>query len=549
MRRFSRCIALFVAVLLASLSLLPGQPAKKKGTQYALLVAGSGYNEAHLKPLPFTINDIEEFKKVLLATGFEEENIKVLHDKRTERRYVSEKAKVLKELDLLLDGLREEDTVVVALSGHGVHFKGDKTGYFCPIDAKLDNKATLIPMDGKGGLFEQLKSCKAKRKLLLVNACRNDPASDLAQAARKVELDDEDADVVPEGIAALYSCKAGQKCYCDPKRQRGIFFDHVIRAWKGEYHKGSEPLKLENVFEQVISRTKADADRTFEEKQVPDARREYSGEWLIGASKAKEVVVDLGGGVKMEFVLIPAGKFTMGSPKDEKDRKDDEEQHEVEITRDFYLGKYKVTQEQYQRLTGENPSYFAATGTDADYKERVKGKDTSRFPVENVRWTDATAFCEKLTEKHGEKRRRFGLPSEAEWEYACRAGTLTPFHFGKVCNGKQANCNGNYPYGTDEKGPYLERTCPVGEYAANAWGLYDMSGNVYEWCQDWYGPYADLKRRDPLREDPIKDKKSRVLRGGSWSYLPWSCRAAFRRNNAPAYRDRYVGFRVAFRLD
>jgi formylglycine-generating enzyme required for sulfatase activity len=258
----------------------------------------------------------------------------------------------------------------------------------------------------------------------------------------------------------------------------------------------------------------------------------------------KTATVDLGGGVKMEFVLIPRGKFQMGSPEDEKDRADDEEQHEVVITRPFYLGKYEVTQEQYGQIVGANPSWFSADG---EGKESVKDLDTRRFPVEQVSWEDAVSFCRKLTDRD-DKRRRFRLPSEAEWEYACRAGTTTPFHFGKALNGDKANCAGNVPYGTDEKGRYLERTCRVGSYAANAFGLYDMHGNVWEWCEDYYGPYKGLDIKDQLRTEKV-DESARVVRGGSWYSSARHCRAAVRGRDAPGNRDNSSGFRVAFLLD
>ena len=245
----------------------------------------------------------------------------------------------------------------------------------------------------------------------------------------------------------------------------------------------------------------------------------------------------------MEFGLIPPGKFMMGSPEDEKDRDKDEEQHEVEITRAFYLGKYEVKQEQYEQIVGKNPSWFSAGG---EGKENVKDLDTRDFPVEEVSWEDAVSFCGKLTKLDG--KRRFRLPSEAEWEYACRAGTTTPFHFGKLLNGSDANCNGNYPYGTDEKGRYFRRTCRVGSYASNAFGLHDMHGNVWEWCQDYYGSYKVLETKDPLRTEKV-DISARVLRGGSWSDSARYCRAAFRSRNAPGSRGIYLGFRVAFRLD
>lgn len=251
------------------------------GSSYAFLVACSEYERTELKPLPYTINDIEEFRKVLQDAGFDPDHIKMLHDKQTDRRYLSEKAKIVKELNLLIDGMQERDTLIVALSGHGVHFKGDPTGYFCPVDGKLNDKSTLLPMEGKGGLFEAMRNCKAKRKLLFVNACRNDPASDVAQATRKIDLDDADNDRIPEGVAALYSCRAGEKSYYDPDRKMGLFFIHLCKAMRGRYHPTEDRIALEQLFETVKVRTKNDADKTFAQPQVPVVRREYQGEWTI----------------------------------------------------------------------------------------------------------------------------------------------------------------------------------------------------------------------------------------------------------------------------
>jgi formylglycine-generating enzyme required for sulfatase activity len=184
--------------------------------------------------------------------------------------------------------------------------------------------------------------------------------------------------------------------------------------------------------------------------------------------------------------------------------------------------------------------------------------DTNRFPVENVSWDDATAFCEELNRKHlsqvpeglRQAGYRFGLPTEAQWEYACRAGTETPYYFGKELNGKQANCDGAFPYGTQDKGPHLGRTCPVGSYEKNAFGLYDLHGNVYQWCEDYYDPKFYIT--SPLK-DPFNGQKSaedrRVLRGGSWNNNAWRCRAAFRNSYDPAGHVYRYGFRVAFRLD
>ena len=253
----------------------------------------------------------------------------------------------------------------------------------------------------------------------------------------------------------------------------------------------------------------------------------------------KTVTVDLGGGVVMAFVRIPAGKFLMGSPEDEKNRLEDEKQHEVWITRPFYLSKYEVTQEQYEQIIGKNPSYFSADGGG---KEDVKGMDTRRFPVEQVSWTEAMTFCRHLSMRH--RAYHFRLPTEAEWEYACRAGTQTAFHFGSSLKGDKANCDGTVPYGTEEKGPFLYRTCRVGSYAANEFGLHDMHGNVWEWCADWHEwNYDTSNKKDP--NGPLIGA-TRVLRGGSFCNESELCRAAYRRQLAPSEHGLSIGFRVAF---
>jgi formylglycine-generating enzyme required for sulfatase activity len=264
------------------------------------------------------------------------------------------------------------------------------------------------------------------------------------------------------------------------------------------------------------------------------------------------VALDLGGGVTLEFVHIPAGSFTMGSPPAERDaferaaRKPltDEGQHPVRISRDFYLGKYPVTQDQYLAVTGTNPSYFSPTGRG---KDTVVGRDTGQFPVDSVSWEDAVGFCDRLSRRSG---RRVDLPTEAEWEYACRAGTTTVFYFGDSLDGTRANCDGRYPFGTAVPGPFLNRPTPVGAYAAEAphpWGLCDMHGNVWQWCRDWYDP--DYYRRSPA-VDPVcsdGDRRSRVLRGGSWDFPAWCCRSAFRLDRQPTAHFIILGFRVALR--
>jgi formylglycine-generating enzyme required for sulfatase activity len=246
--------------------------------------------------------------------------------------------------------------------------------------------------------------------------------------------------------------------------------------------------------------------------------------------------------VGMEFMLVPAGKFLMGSPVAEASRRDGEDQHEVEFIRPFYLGKYEVTQAEYEAVTGDNPSWFAPGGGGA---ARVAGRDTKRFPAEGVSWEDAVKFCEKLTAQEKALGRRYRLPTEAEWEYACRAGTATPFHFGVALSSDRANVDGTDPYGGAPRGPYLERPAVVGSYPPNAWGLYDMHGNVWEWCADWYD--SEYYRRSPKQGPPGPGSGSgRVIRGGSWRSYPAYVRSANRASEAANNRggDHNHGFRV-----
>ncbi len=231
--------------------------------------------------------------------------------------------------------------------------------------------------------------------------------------------------------------------------------------------------------------------------------------------------------IGMEFASIPAGKFLMGSPATEKERSQDETQHEVTLTQGFRMGVHEVTQAQYGQVMGKNPSYF-------------KG---ATLPVETVSYDEALAFCKKLSDLPAEKAagRKYRLPTEAEWEYCCRAGTSTPFHFGNELNGTQANCDGTFPYGTTKQGPYLKKTSPVGSYPPNAWGLYDMHGNVCEWCQDWYGDYPKESIKDP---QGCIGGELRVLRGGYWAFNARDCRAACRYWGSPVNHKLLGGIRL-----
>jgi len=261
--------------------------------------------------------------------------------------------------------------------------------------------------------------------------------------------------------------------------------------------------------------------------------------YMAGQRHWPETVLDLGNNVKMRLVLIPAGRFMMGSPATEAGRSGNEgPQHEVTISKPFYMGVFEVTQEQYEQIMGVNPSYF-------------KG---AKNPVEQVSWDDAVEFCEKLSARTGKK---VMLPTEAQWEYACRAGTTTAFHTGDALKPGQANAAFPSNPGVWDRimawlgmssGQNTIQTTPASSFPPNGFGLYDMHGNVWEWCSDWYGEdyYANSPKTDPRGPD---SGSYRVLRGGGWGLSPLYCRSACRNGGLPdGRRMYYIGFRVAVDL-
>jgi formylglycine-generating enzyme required for sulfatase activity len=255
------------------------------------------------------------------------------------------------------------------------------------------------------------------------------------------------------------------------------------------------------------------------------------------------------------FVRIQGGTFTMGSPENEPERQDYEGLRQVTVS-SFYMGKYEVTQKEYQEIMGTNPSVF-------------KGDN---LPVENVNWYEAVEYCNKRSQKEGltpayaiNKNQKdlnntysndnvkwtvmwnrsangYRLPTETEWEYACRAGTTTPFSTGDNITTSQANYNGRFPYNDNDKGMFHKKTLPVGSFEPNAWGLYDMHGNVWEWCWDWYDTnYSNGAKTDPMG---ALSGAGRMVRGGSWTAPAEYARSASQVSMYPNNKYNYLGIRL-----
>ncbi|MGQ0628547.1 MAG: SUMF1/EgtB/PvdO family nonheme iron enzyme [Phycisphaerales bacterium] len=327
-----------------------------------------------------------------------------------------------------------------------------------------------------------------------------------AAEAKKAE-DDGKAARAREAATTAISVLAGDKAepgaaaaLAEANRQLGL----------GDDERKAAPLKAAGLYRLAEVAALNGAAVVSEARKAEEARNRKTGDTITNSIGAV-------------MVFISPGTFTMGTPATEADRGADETQHQVTLTRGFYLGKTEVTQAQWRAVMGNDPSNF-------------KG-DT--LPVEKVSWDDCAEFCRKLSAKEGKKYR---LPTEAEWEYACRAGTTTPFSFGATITPQQVNFDGNFTYGGSAKGLDRQKTVAAGSLPANPWGLHEMHGNVWEWCSDWYGESPARGATNPTGPE---QGEHRVLRGGSWTDDPHYCRAGDRGRIAPDYRNTGIGLRLA----
>jgi formylglycine-generating enzyme required for sulfatase activity len=624
MSRAPLCPALALALAAGlALPLLPAQP--PAGCKYAVLVGVNRYEHPRLPSLAYAEADVTDLARVLGKAGYQ---FTLLTGAAHDDSHRPTKANIEKHLRAVLRGCKRGDTALVAFAGHGVQFEGQKDCYFCPQDARpfKDKADTLVSL---AGVYAELDGSFAGMKVLLVDACRDDP--DAGRGARGVTADS--APRPPQGVAALFSCRAGERAYESDKIRHGVFFYHVLQGLGGKARDGDGDVTFAGLAAYVSRHVAREVPGLVGggARQSPNLKADYSTEPVLvgpgvervvaekpalarapfGKTKARELQrawaeylgrkveeeVDLGGGVKMQFVLIPPGTFTMGSSRAEIDQvlQEDrttsrarfagEKQHEVTISRPFYLGKYPVTRGQFRRFVQDaghrteaetdgrggwgynqeagsfqGPNWDATTGRPiagdrTSYSWRYTGfAQTDRHPVVNLSWSDARAFCRWLAGRSGRKAR---LPSEAEYEYACRAGTTKRYFFGddperlpEYANVADATLKRLFPgYTTIAGDDGYAFTAPVGSFRPNPFGLFDVHGNVGQWCADWYEDnLADLGARDPLRVDR-GSYTARVLRGGSWDGQAWYSRSACRDWRAPAYRSGISGCRVAFRLD
>jgi formylglycine-generating enzyme required for sulfatase activity len=567
-------MSLWVHPALAQPSKTASKPLKTGVSRWALLIGVEKY--AELERLRFCGADIRALREALIAAGFPDRQVFLLHDQAADPQYRPYKSCIERQLEVVLKLAEPNDIVVVAFSGHGVHLDGKS--YICPVDSRLREPQSLIPLNT---LYQQLEQSAAALKLLLVDACRDDPRRG-ADRSSSVSLDARQfattVEKPPRGIYYLASCAPGETSKEEPELGHGVFMHYVLQGLRGEADLDkSGRVSLLELCKYATTETKLHVARKYSDSQRPSYRVDATDDFDL--TQASVLPKEVSNSIGMKLVLIPAGEFLMGSSKEEVDglvrrhRSDPPDwytaelpQHRVRITKRFYLGMHEVTMGQFQQFVGATAFRTDAErdgeggwGFDAKkgnvqrstYNWRNAGfAQTEDHPVMNVSWNDAVAFCDWIGKKEGKVYR---LPTEAEWEYACRAGTTTRYYSGN--DPENLATVGNVADGTLTKalkfsGEAIKArdgytfTAPVGRFQANAFGLFDMHGNVAEWCQDGYDHsyYADSPVDDPQGPSEASD---RVFRGGSWDVDARSCRSALRGGNTPAVRLGNLGFRVA----
>jgi formylglycine-generating enzyme required for sulfatase activity len=591
-----------IAIVLAAWSAIP-LAAADEPKKVALLVGINKYDRRKLEssPLQFAERDIQELAAVLKQHDFEV---------RTLTGPAATKAHIDDALAALLKG-RRKDVVLVGFAGHGTQMNllddqgkplHDEQGqalsdaFFCPFDAVVGKGSTMISLTR---LIERLDN-EGGTNLFLVDACREE--TEVVRGLGKRSLSgDELIGRLPANSAILFSCSKGQQAleHASAGGGHGVFFHHVIEGLRGA---AADPDTGEVGWDDLVGYVRKRVNRTaraLDPKGADTADERFDGRLQTphelrnlvatpvlarragprGPNMAEpagapgravphsDTITSKASGIQLK--LIPAGQFLMGSAPGDKDAFDDEKPwHWVRITQPFYLGVTEVTRGQFRRFV-DDAGYQTEAEKDGKggsgwNEETKKFEQNPRFnwqspgfeqtddhPVVNVSWNDAQAFIAWLNRKDGQGK-VYRLPTEAEWEYACRAGTKTRYFCGDDPEGLAAF--ENIADGTaKEKYSFLTTiaardgyvyTAPVGRFQPNAYGLFDMHGNVCEWCSDGYA--ADYYKQSPL-EDPagVLGAWARVFRGGGWSVGPRYDRSANRHGCEPGSRDIFLGFRLA----
>jgi len=492
--------------------------------KFALVIGNSNYSG--ISRLNNPANDANDMEDALRALGFNVE--KVIDGSRQQM----ENAVIQLKQNLS----RQNNTYgFFFYAGHGVQSNGEN--YLIPVNADISSENSLRDRAvSLNWILAEFKDARNAFNFIVLDSCRDNPFSWNRSGTRGLTV----VSHAPQGSIIFYATSDGRPAQ-DGTGRNGLFTAQLLINLR------THDLEIT----EVIRRTGAAVSQASGGTQIPAVYNQFFATAYLGSQPSPNPSPSPAPSptpqpapVPSFLVHIQGGTFTMGSPASQIARNYDEIQHQVTVS-SFYMGKFEVRQREYIEIMGTNPSSF--TG------------DLNR-PVELVSWFDAVEYCNRLSQREGltpaymisgsENNRTvtwnrsangYRLPTEAEWEYACRAGTATPFNTGNNITTSQANYNG-YPYNNNAIGEDRQRTTPAGSFPPNAWGLYDMHGNVSEWCWDWYGDYASEAQNNPTGS---AYGSYRVLRGGNWFSAAQSLRSASRGSNFPDYVFYTSGFRIA----
>ena len=526
-------------LFILTLTMLITRTAVAEPKRVALVIGNSDYESA---PLKNPVNDADAVSLALKGLGFTV----------TVKKNVT-KSQLEAAVDAVTDNLQKGDMCLIFYGGHGQGFENDN--YLIPIGTTLSKpqhvKERCVSVSY---LLSALRYSECSLKVVVVDACRNNPFRSFARSTEGLNRQ-----VAPDGTIVSFSTSP-KTAALDGNGDNSPYVTQLVVAMRSR----ADQVETVRLFREVSQAVKIETGQRPHldfDTSMPDyflkRRRDLAPD--APEMKVKPSVPasrdHITNNIGMKLRLIPAGEFVMGSPANEKDRSNDEgPQHHVRITKPFYAGIHEVTVGQVLQWLNSGVS-FDETWIDPDSSDCPVRRQGNRFvrnssskfgrsdeqPMVEISWHGAVAFCDWCSRQ--DSGHRYRLPTETEWEYMARAGRTTPFPWGSSLNGGKANIDGNYPYGTSTKGQYHEVTVRVGSYGANDWGLFDTSGNGYEWCSDWYASdfYANSRGTDPSGPST---GSSRVCRGGSWSFSAGLAHSATRYSSTPDFTFFLIGFRV-----
>ena len=520
-----------------------------QGRKWAVVIGINEYLDPAIPRLRYSVADARLVAETLIQKcGYEADRILLLTDDQEKRHLLPLRLNLLEQIPAWLGHAGPADTVLVFFAGHGFLDQRDQ-GYLAPMDCKRANLGlTGFRTDD---LRNSLEQCAAGRKLLILDCCH-------AGAEREADLSGMSSEELgaafrqARGLVTLASCGKNQRSCEWEAKGHGLFTHFLALGLRGDADFDQNGfVDSDELYRYVYDKVSTTAQRELNVGQRPVRFIPPDAEGVLVVGKInlsstggfppekKPAAGDtpseaISNSMGMRFVLVRGGEFSMGSAEGHGDA-NEHPRHAVAISRSFYLGATEVTQGQYAAVMGENPSWFSAS--------RLEGRadhpaDTARLPVERVSYEQAQEFCRRLSRREGLPEGVYRLPTEAEWEYAARGGLEGDFAPG----GDPVELRRFAWLYENSAG----RTHEVGTLAPNAWGLYDMSGNVAEWCADWYdaGYYARSPRQDPPGPDQPGPQPLRAIRGGSWNDEAELCRPANRDAAPPTARENCYGFRL-----